>query len=265
MSGFCDAHCHLQDPRFRDSLEAIVAECRARGIAKLVVNGTRESDWDDVAALSQRFPDLVIPSYGLHPWWSQQRSPGWREDLEKRLSSDPTAHVGETGLDRWMKDPDPADQEEVLRIHLDLAVRYDRALSLHCLRSWGQMLEVLQSHPRPARGVLLHSYGGPPEMVPSFVALGAYFSFPGAFLGSDRARKRLPFEVIPPDRLLIETDAPDQLLPADLDEFHLTDSATGQRLNHPGNLPIIYARAPGNPDLEQITKTFERLFSPAEY
>jgi TatD DNase family protein len=263
MSGFCDAHCHLQDPRFRDEIDGIVSACRAREIERVVVNGTRESDWESVAALARRFPGWVIPSYGLHPWWSRERSSDWRIDLEARLAADPGAHLGETGLDRWMKDPDPADQEEVLRIHLDLAVRYDRALSLHCLRAWGALLDLLRSHPLPSRGFLLHSYGGPSEMVPEFVALGARFSFPGAFLASDRARKRLPFEVIPPDRLLIETDAPDQLLPAELDEFHLTDPATGHRLNHPGNLPTIYRHAPKIPGLEQIAANFERLFGPA--
>jgi TatD DNase family protein len=260
MSGYCDAHCHLQDPRLEDRLEAIVTECRAQDIVKMVVNGTQESDWDTVADLAVRFPGLVIPSYGLHPWWSRERSGSWLEALEQRLRSEPHAHVGETGLDRWMDEPDPIDQEAVLRAHLDLAVRYDRAISLHCLRAWGQLLDVLKSQPLPRRGFLLHSYGGPAEMVRTFADLGAYFSFPGYFLGKAKEKKQAAFREVPEDRLLFETDAPDQLLPEELDRYTLSDSASGRRLNHPANLPVIYEHDPAASP-ETIARNFHRLFA----
>jgi len=244
VNAYYDAHCHLQDPRFGNDVEGIVAACRARGIAKMVVNGTRESDWDRVADLAERYPDLVIPSYGLHPWWSRERSQRWREDLESRLRANPVAGIGETGLDRWMENPDPADQEEILVAHLELAARLNRPLSIHCLRSWGQLLDVLKAHPRPARGFLLHSYGGPAEMVRTFVDLGAHFSFAGYFLNTFQEKKRDAFRLVPADRLLMESDAPDQALPEELDEFSLRDPATGKRLNHPANVPAIYQHWP---------------------
>ena len=77
-------------------------------------------------------------------------------------------------------------------------------------------------------------------MVPTFAKLGAYFSFPGYYLHERKLRQRETFRAIPPDRLLIETDAPDQPLPADKIQHPLTDP-TGQPLNHPANLPAVYA------------------------
>ena len=44
---------------------------------------------------------------------------------------------------------------------------------------------------------------------------------------------------MPIDRLLIETDAPDQLPPDSHIRFPLRDSA-GQSINHPANLRAIY-------------------------
>jgi TatD DNase family protein len=42
---------------------------------------------------------------------------------------------------------------------------------------------------------------------------------------------------------LIETDAPDQLLPDGLNAHPLLDPATGQPLNHPSNLSAVYSFA----------------------
>jgi TatD DNase family protein len=226
----------------------------------MVVNGTRESDWDRVRLLALRHPDLVLPSYGLHPWWLRERSPRWRETLEALLAADPAAGVGETGLDRWMRNPDPPDQEAVFLAHLDLAARHDRPLSIHCLRAWGRLLDLLRTHPVPARGFLLHSYGGPPDLVPAFVALGARFSFSGHFLQPGKEAKRDTFRLVPPDRLLFETDAPDQLLPESLDAHPLRDTG-GRRLNHPANLPVVRAHGPFV-EPGQVAATFAALFGP---
>ena len=44
-----DAHNHLQDSRFLDDTASILAKCTEAGLVRMVVNGTRESDWDMVA------------------------------------------------------------------------------------------------------------------------------------------------------------------------------------------------------------------------
>jgi TatD DNase family protein len=102
------------------------------------------------------------------------------------------------------------------------------------------MLDILKSEPRSARGFLLHSYGGPKEMVKPFADLGAYFSLPGYYAHERKQRQRETYKGVPPDRLLIETDAPDQSLPAERNRFPLTDPITGRELNHPANLRAVY-------------------------
>ena len=77
-------------------------------------------------------------------------------------------------------------------------------------------------------------------MIPAFTKLGAYFSFPGYFLNDRKFRQREAFKLVPPARLLIETDAPDQLLPAEKN-LHPLAGADGKALNHPANLPAVYA------------------------
>jgi len=151
----------------------------------MVVNGARESDWPQVLALARANP-IVLPSFGYHPWYLHDRTPDWQKNLEKFLDEIPSA-VGEIGLDRWKPDLPYAGQEDVFLAQLRLAARRNLPVSIHCLQAWGRLHELLRDTPCPARCFVLHSFGGPAEMIPALTQLGAYFSFPGYFL---HARKR---------------------------------------------------------------------------
>ena len=235
---FYDAHNHLSDDRFADRQGELLAACENSGVARMVVNGACESDWPQVLQLAQE-NKIVLPSFGYHPWYLVERTPDWLANLETFLDAIPSA-VGEIGLDRWKPGLSYDDQEEIFHAQLRLATERNLPVSIHCLQAWGRMLELLQKNPRPPRGFVLHSFGGPVEMIPAFAKLGAYFSFPGYFLHERKLKQRETFRHVPAARLLIETDAPDQPLPADK-ILHPLAAANGQPLNHPANLPAVYS------------------------
>ncbi len=242
----------------------MLAECDRVGVVRMVVNGSCEADWPQVLALAGE-SDLVIPSFGYHPWYVRERTPQWRENLWRFLDAAPSA-VGEIGLDRWKPDLPYTDQEEVFTEQLAIAAERNLPASIHCLQAWGRMLEILQAGPRPARGFLLHSYGGPKEMVKPLADLGAYFSLPGFFAHERKQRQRETFRHVPPDRLLLETDAPDQSLPDSRNRCPLVHSATGRALNHPANLPAVYEFAaemfgePVESLATRVAENFQKLF-----
>jgi len=260
---FYDAHNHMQDVRLRPHLEPIIAATRAEAVKRMVVNGARESDWPDVRDLARKYPE-VLPSFGYHPWYIRERSENWQQKLIEFLDQVPSA-IGEIGLDRWIKDHDFAEQEKVFVAQLRIAAEWNLAVSIHCIEAWGPLLEILQRN-RPPRGFVLHSYGGSREMVPIFAKLGAYFSLPGYFAHERKTRQRETFKHVPLDRLLIETDAPDQLLPDERNRFPLLD-AGGKPINHPANLRAVYEFAaellglPLDELAAQVETNFLRLFA----
>ena len=259
-----DAHNHLQDDRLAPHLAEMMAAAAREGVARMVVNGSCEEDWPQVLALAQRYQQ-VIPSFGYHPWYVKERTQDWKTTLERCLNEVPSA-IGEIGLDRWIKDYDLPQQEEVFIWQLGLAAERGLPASIHCLQAWGRLLELLQTGPRPRRGFLLHSYGGPQEMVAPLAKLGAYFSIPGYFAHERKARQRETFRHVPPDRLLIETDAPDQLLPVERNRHPLTNASSGKAINHPANLGAVYefvAELMGEPVgtlADLVEENFLRLF-----
>lgn len=260
----CDAHNHLQDERLAPYLGEIWPVLARENVVAMVVNGSAESDWPAVLELARRDP-RVIPSFGYHPWYVRERTPDWQTALTRFLDAIPSA-VGEIGLDRWVKDHDLPEQERVFNWQLALAAERNLPVSIHCLQAWGRLFELLRAGPRPARGFVLHSYGGPKEMVRPLVELGGYFSLPGYFAHERKDRQRDAFRAVPLERLLIETDAPDQGLPEARLRYPLTEQGSGKPINHPANLGAVYefaAELTGKPVAElasQVEENFRRVF-----
>ena len=239
MSALCDAHNHLHDKRFLDKLPDIISSMQKSGITHCVVNGTCEDDWDRVLELTRDHPHLALPSIGLHPWNVPTRSEKWLERLTSVIIREQgRVFIGECGLDRWMHDPHFEEQKDVFISQLTLAATHNLPLSIHCLKAWGPLLDTLRTTDRPDRGFLLHSFGGSPELVPELVELGAYFSFSGYFLREGKERVCEAFRRVPPERIMIETDAPDMLPPEKYLKYSVTHSGNGV-LNHPANLASV--------------------------
>ena len=274
-----DAHAHLQDAELVPHYARVFCDLAAVGVKRVVTNGSSEADWPAVAALAAEHP-VVLPSFGLHPWDAGNRSPAWQENLLAHLDAHPGAAVGEIGLDRWIltraKPGDPRlaglrrapieEQTEVFLWQFALAAERNLPSTIHCVDAHGLLHDLLRAAKRPARGFLLHSYGGSTEMVASLAKLDAYFSFNANFLDARRARLREVYATVPADRLLVETDAPSIRPPAAQEEFTLPATADGRHVNHPANLTATYAALA---DLRgttvealtpQVEKNFLRLF-----
>ncbi len=247
-----DAHNHLQDPRIYPQADAIIAQMRAVGIEKCIVNGTQPTDWPKVAALAEKFPQFIIPAFGLHPWQSANAPAGWLDQLAGYLEKFPHSLVGECGLDRWIKGFDIDLQKTQLIQQIQLANQLGRSITIHCLKAWGPLMEIfdaLEKSGQPCRRpFLLHSYSGSKELAPQLVKRGAYFSISSYFLHERKSKAFDAFRAVPADRLLIETDAPDMLGPPASQKFQLDGN-----LNHPANLAQLATLAAARLEIDENT------------
>lgn len=266
MPRLYDAHMHLQEPELSGLLDEIRTRWTALGLVAAVVNGTSEADWAAVRALGMRDP-RVFPSLGLHPWFIRDRTSDWLGRLERILDDGPSV-IGEIGIDHHVRDRDDRDQEAVFLAQLELARRRDLPVTIHCVQAWGRLDALLRAHRDciPTPGFLLHAYGGSAEMVAGFADLGAWFSLSGR-VGDKRAeRLGKALRAIPPDRLLIETDAPALPPPPDWTEVELKDPKTGRRLSHPANIIAGYRCVADRLDTpledlaDRVEQNFIRLF-----
>ncbi|MDB6115958.1 MAG: ycfH 1 [Lacunisphaera sp.] len=274
-----DAHQHFHFEQLTPHRAAIDAELRRVGLKGAVVNGTNEEEWPAGAALAREY-DWVLPSFGIHPWDCGNRGPNWLAGLRAQLAANPRASVGEIGLDRWIidgiKPGDPRiaglrvapleEQAEVFAAQFALAAELNRAASIHCVQAWGALLDVLREIAGPARGFLLHGYGGPAEMIAEFSKLGACYSFNIELMSARHTARRENFRHIPEDRLLVETDAPTKAPEGALNHYPLGAGPDGVAINHPANIVAAYEalaelRGVTLPALAAcVEKNFSRLF-----
>lgn len=180
------------------------------GVLHFAVNGVSEKDWHLVKEMSDSHP-AVVPNFGLHPWFISDRTPNWLKTLKDFLASTPSAAVGEIGLDKgsFGKKIDFTDQVEVFRLQLQLAKEMNKPASIHCVRAFGDLLEILKSEGPFPSGLVLHSFLGSAEMVPELSKLGAYFSFSGFLMSKKESKAKKMLKSVPRERILLETDAPD--------------------------------------------------------
>jgi TatD DNase family protein len=260
-----DAHNHLQLAPLRGQAMALIPALKRDGVQKMVVNGVQEQDWQDVANLAA-VCEMIIPAFGLHPWHAADASDNWQQKLTDFLDKHPFC-IGEIGLDRWMPHPDLEKQKLAFQRQLEFARDRGIPATIHCLKAWGLLLEILQREsPFPA-GFLLHSYSGSGEMVKPLAELGAYFSFSGYFAHARKEKQREVFRHVPLDRLLVETDAPDMLPPEELRVERIV--AEGTEYNHPANIAAVYRFASELFGMElgafadQVEANFRRLFAAA--
>ena len=106
----------------------------------------------------------------------------------------------------------PPQAQEALRTlggHLAIARRLGLPVILHALRVPDAIREELERDGVPAGGVL-HSFSGSAEHLGPLSALGLHVSFAGAVTWPGARKPGLAARAVAPDRLLVETDAPDQ-------------------------------------------------------
>lgn len=202
---FMDTHIHLQDFKTKNATDIVKTAVMA-GVDRVICVSAAENDWDKVAAYSRQFPGIVIPAFGLHPWYVHEAKTGWEQRLSAYLEKYPQALIGEAGLDRF-RDKEAEPQNAVFRKQLELAKEYNRPLLIHAVRAQNWLDEYWKL--LPAKFVF-HSFNGRRELLDKILKAGGYVSLSPSVLRNPHKEEIVP--LIPLERLLLETDGPAQSL-----------------------------------------------------
>ena len=199
-----DAHCHLGDAAFDQDRDAVLARARAAGVGHVVVMGATLDEAARAMDLARRTPGLSATA-GVHPHEAKSWSPDAARRLRDLLADPTVVAVGETGLD-YHYDHSPRDaQRRAFEAQLGIAAELGKPVVVHAREADDDVAAVLRA---AARGpVVLHSFSSGTPVFDAGMDVGAYFSFSGMItFKSWTLADRL--SACPPERLLIETDAP---------------------------------------------------------
>jgi len=206
-----DAHCHLHGSelaspgRWQDRAEeitAVVGAAADANVTRLITVGCDVADSRAAIDVAAAHPG-VWATAGVHP----HEAAGGIKGLEALLGRPEVVAVGECGLD-YHYDHSPRDaQREAFAAQVALAHRHRLALVIHTREAWDDTFDVLASEGVPERTVF-HCFTGGPEEVRRCLEVGAFVSISGIVTFKTATDVREAVAICPPDRLLVETDAP---------------------------------------------------------
>jgi TatD DNase family protein len=253
-----DSHCHL-DYFTPAELPDVLARAAEAGVGEMVTIGTTLDQSARLPAMTDAHPNLWC-TVGVHPHHAAEAPIPTPETLAEMTHHPKVIGIGESGLD-YFYDRSPRDvQQDNFRAHIRAARLAGVPLAIHARDADDDIAAILQDE-RDTGGdfaFLLHCFSSSRRLAEAGVALGGYVSFSGILTFPKSNELRDIARDIPPDRLLVETDAP-YLAPVPL---------RGKR-NEPANVAhtarVLAAVRGMTPDAlaDLTTANFRRLFSKA--
>lgn len=228
-----DVHCHINFNAFKDDADALIKDSLEQGIY-MVAPGSQAKTSERAVWYAHKY-ESVYAAVGLHPihLFDQMideeevsfvaKAEEFDADFYKQLAQNKkVVAIGECGLDYYRtNDAIPLDvlkkkQEEVFRLHCDLAYELNLPIMIHCRDAHADILRILNDY-KSAGKILrgnIHCFTGTWDEAQQYLALDFYVSFTGV-VTFPKKKTDLPTETltdiatkIPLHRILVETDAP---------------------------------------------------------
>ena len=213
-----DAHCHPRD--LLEYLQGAEDERRKTQTAAAASSWNREEfEYHETLARKAREDKAppVFCCFALHPQLSEDPDFSFKsgiELLESLAAEGRLDAVGETGFDLYDARYRAGEkiQDEIFPRHFETALRYGLPLVLHVRRAMHKIFPYSKEL-KKLPVVIFHSWPGTRGEGEALLRHGinAYFSF-GAVVLKNHKEAIASAAVFPPERLLLETDAPYQPL-----------------------------------------------------
>jgi len=199
-----DSHCHLGADQFDADVGQVLERAWAAGVAHVVVIGESPEAASRALAFADRDPRLSATA-GLHPHEASRWTPELEAWLAGALADPRVVAAGEMGLDYHYDHAPRARQREVLESQLQLAAAAGKPAVIHARDADDDVAAALRNHPRVV--AVLHSFSSGPGLLRQALDAGHYISFSGMVTFRNWSQDDA-IRAVPPDRLLVETDAP---------------------------------------------------------
>ncbi len=200
-----DTHAHLCDEAFDEDRDEVIGAFGEQGVHKVIEIACNPADFDKAKSLADSYGCIYL-NFGIHPEYASAWADADLSFLREYLKHPKCVALGEIGLDYYWEPYDKEAQIKLLHRQLDMAMELDIPVSLHIRDAYGDAMEVLRDYPG-LKGVM-HCFSGSAEIAERCVKMGLYVAFGGSLTFKNNKKAPAAAAVVPPDRLLLETDCP---------------------------------------------------------
>lgn len=219
---YFDIHSHLYFPDYDTDREEVITRMKNEGIWTTAIGADLESSKKAIALAEKH--ENIFASVGQHPEHSanskESISYDISKEMEKLIEHPKVVAIGECGFDFYRTEKEDLekikeDQKEIFEKQIDLAVKNNKALMLHCRPSKGSMdayeetLSILEPLAKKYGNKLFgnaHFFVGDLEILRRFLDIGFTVSFTGVITFAQDYDELVRFA--PLNMIHAETDAP---------------------------------------------------------
>ncbi|MFD0858433.1 TatD family hydrolase [Roseovarius aquimarinus] len=203
-----DSHCHLDFPDFADELPQVIARAAEAGVTRMVTICTRLRNEPAVRAIAEAHAPVFYAA-GTHPMSAAEEPMASVDELIALARHPKFVGIGETGLDYHYTAESAAVQQRSLRIHIAAARETGLPLIIHARDADEDMARILaEEHANGAYECVMHCFSSGAALAEKALDLGFYLSMSGITAFPKSGALRDIFAAAPPERILVETDAP---------------------------------------------------------
>lgn len=225
---YYDIGVNLFSSQFHEP-ETVLEEAAAEGILCILTGSDIKED---------RLVNEFIKTHdaygtaGIHPHGADAANDNLMTEIENIIRNNKKiVAVGECGLDYNRMFSTVDNQISCLKAHIKLAEKLGMPMFLHERDASNDMIQIFKEHENLCSKSVIHCFTGDRKTVENYLEMGFYIGITGWICDDGRADAlRNAVASIPPDRILLETDAP-YLVPKNVKGLG--------RVNHPKNIKYV--------------------------
>lgn len=203
---FIDSHAHLDDKRFNADRDMIIKNLKENKVDYVFNIGADIKTSEASVDLAKKY-DNIYAAVGIHPHSAKEANGAAMDRLRELAEEEKVIAIGEIGLDYYYDNSPRDTQIKWFKEQIKLAKEVDLPIIIHTRDASRETFDILKedakNHP-----VIMHCYSGSVEMAEEYLKLGYYISLAGPVTFKNARVPKEVAEMIPLDRLLIETDCP---------------------------------------------------------
>lgn len=200
-----DTHSHINMIE-NLSIEEILKNAAENNVKKIIVPAAEANDIEVVFELSQKYENVYC-YLGIHP----SEAKDWNDNIEEKIrslaKSPKVVGIGEIGLDYYWDKSFVDLQKDVFIKQIEIANELNLPVNVHDREAHKDTFDILKEHNKNSK-VIMHCFSGSPEFANECIKEGWFIALGGVVTFKNAKKMKEVASLIPPDKLLLETDAP---------------------------------------------------------
>ena len=202
-----DTHAHLYDEQFDGDRDAVIARAVECGVGRMLLPNIDVQTLEPMLNVCRQYPGCCFPMLGLHPTSIDKHFERQLEIIGAYLGKTEIVAIGETGIDLYWDKQFIGQQLEAFRIQIGWAKKYGLPLSIHCRKSYNEIISVLKKEQDGSLTGVFHCFPGNLRQAEEVTAHGFMLGI-GGVVTYKNAEMATVVQHTGIEHMLTETDAP---------------------------------------------------------